>query len=51
MSHKNNKNSKDNKKVGEKTKKEIEDMKMEISNDIGFSSQTKKLGKNKIKED
>lgn len=50
MSHKNNKNSKDNKKAGEKTKKEIEDMKMEISNDIGFSNQSKKLGKNKPKE-
>ncbi|AKA70626.1 small, acid-soluble spore protein, alpha/beta type [Clostridium scatologenes] len=50
MSHKNNKNSKDNKKVGKKTKKEIEDMKVEISNDIGFSSQTKKLGNNKAKE-
>jgi hypothetical protein len=50
MSHKNNKNSKDNKKAGEKTKKEIQSMKMEISNDIGLSSESKKLGKNKPKE-
>ncbi|NMM64180.1 small, acid-soluble spore protein, alpha/beta type [Clostridium sp. P21] len=50
MSHKNNKNSKDNKKAGNKTKEELHKMKMEISNDIGFSSQTKKLGKNKPKD-
>lgn len=47
MSHKDNKNSKDNKKVGKKTKKELQTMKMETANDIGFSSQTKKLGKDK----
>lgn len=45
MSHKNNKNSKDNKKVGQKTKKELEKMKMETSNEIGTSNESKKLGK------
>ncbi len=50
MSHKNDKNSKDNKKAGEKTKEEIQTMKMEISSDIGFSKEAKKLGKNKPKE-
>lgn len=45
MSHKNNKNSKDNKKAGQKTKKELEKMKMETSNEIGVSNESKKLGK------
>lgn len=48
MSHKDNKNSKNNKKAGRKTKKELENMKMETANDVGVSSQTKKLGKDKI---
>ncbi|GFZ30655.1 small, acid-soluble spore protein, alpha/beta type [Clostridium zeae] len=47
MSHKNNKNSKDNKKSNPKTKKELEHMKMETANEIGYSKESKKLGKNK----
>ncbi|WP_298844558.1 small, acid-soluble spore protein, alpha/beta type [Clostridium sp.] len=49
MSHKDNKNSKDNKKAGQKTKKELDKMKMETANEIGFSSESKKLGKDKKK--
>lgn len=49
MSHKNNKNSKENKKVGEKTKQELAKMKMETSNEIGFSNESKKMGKDKKK--
>jgi len=45
MSHKNNKNSKDNKKVGQKTKRELDKMKMETANEIGVSKESKKLGK------
>lgn len=44
MSHKNNKNSKTNKKAGQKTKSELNDMKMEASKEIGVSNETKKLG-------
>ncbi len=47
MSHKNNKNSKDNKKSRQKTKKEVEKMKNETANEIGYSSESRKLGKNK----
>lgn len=47
MSHKDNKNSKANKKVNPKTKKELENMKMETSNEIGYSSEGRKLGKDK----
>jgi len=47
MSHKDNKNSKDNKKAGQKTKKELDKMKMETANEIGFSNESKKLGKDK----
>ncbi len=50
MSHKDNKNSKDNKKAGEKTKKELQSMKVETANEIGFSSQTRKLGKDEPKK-
>ncbi|MGH4119073.1 small, acid-soluble spore protein, alpha/beta type [Clostridium sp.] len=45
MSHKDNKNSKDNKKAGQKTKKELSNMKMETANEIGVSKESKKLGK------
>lgn len=45
MAHKNNKNSKDNKKAGEKTKKELKKMKMEASDEIGYSEESRKLGK------
>lgn len=44
MSHKNNKNSKTNKKAGPKTKTELKKMKLEASNEIGVSNETKKLG-------
>ncbi|WP_315121366.1 small, acid-soluble spore protein, alpha/beta type [uncultured Clostridium sp.] len=47
MAHKNNKNSKDNKKAGQKTKKELAKMRVETSNEIGTSNESKKLGKNK----
>ena len=47
MSHKDNKNSKDNKKAGQKTKTELDKMKMETANEIGFSNDSKKLGKDK----
>lgn len=46
MSHKNNKNSKDNKKAGQKTKKEVREMQMETANEIGYSKESRKLGKN-----
>lgn len=44
MSHKNNKNSKENKKAGEKTKPELEKMHMEASSEIGLNNEAKKLG-------
>ncbi|MCB2307859.1 small, acid-soluble spore protein, alpha/beta type [Clostridium estertheticum] len=45
MSHKDNKNSKDNKKASQKTKKELDKMRMETANEIGVSKESKKLGK------
>lgn len=45
MAHKNNKNSKSGKKATKKTKKELADMKIETSNEIGFSKESRKLGK------
>lgn len=47
MAHKNNKNSKDNKKSGQKTKAELKEMQMETANEIGYSKESRKLGKNK----
>ncbi|WP_160671224.1 small, acid-soluble spore protein, alpha/beta type [Clostridium sp. C8-1-8] len=47
MSHKNNKNSKNNKKSNPKTKKELENMKIETANEIGYSKESRKLGKDK----
>jgi hypothetical protein len=44
MSHKNNKNSKNNKKAGQKTRTELEVMKIHTANDKGFSRESKKLG-------
>ncbi|QLY79146.1 small, acid-soluble spore protein, alpha/beta type [Clostridium intestinale] len=46
MAHKNNKNSKENKKAGQKTQKELNEMKMETANEIGYSKESRKLGKN-----
>ncbi|CAM2756788.1 small, acid-soluble spore protein, alpha/beta type [Hathewaya histolytica] len=45
MSHKNNKNSKQNKKVSQKTRTELEKMKVETANEIGVNNESKKLGK------
>ena len=47
MAHKNNKNSKDNKKAGKKTKAELKTMEFETANEIGYSKESRKLGKNK----
>lgn len=47
MAHKNNKNSKDNKKAGKKTKAELKKMKIETANEIGYSKESRKLGKDK----
>ena len=49
MSHKYNKNSKDNKKTSQKTKKEVEKMKNETANEIGYSKESRKLGKDKTR--
>lgn len=48
MSHKNNKNSKDNKKSGQKTNKELAEMKLNISNSVGTNNESKKLGKSSL---
>lgn len=45
MSHKNNKNSKDNKKSSQKTQSELKKMQMETANEIGVNNESKKLGK------
>lgn len=37
MAHKNNKNSKNNKKSGQKTRAELRKMKTETANEVGFS--------------
>ena len=50
MSHKNNKNSKDNKKSGQKTKKEVKKMQMETADEVGYSKESKKLGKDKSRK-
>ncbi len=44
MSHKNNKNSKENKKAGQKSKSELKKMRIHTANDVGFSNESKKLG-------
>ena len=38
-------NSKDNKKAGEKTKSELHKMKIETANEVGYSNESRKLGK------
>lgn len=50
MAHKNNKNSKANKKSGQKTKKEVEKMKHETANEVGYSKESRKLGKNDTRD-
>ena len=47
MAHKNNKNSKNNKKSGQKTKAELKKMKVETADEVGYSKESRKLGKNK----
>ena len=47
MSHKNNKNSKKNNKAGQKTKAELRKMKVETADEVGYSKESRKLGKNK----
>ncbi|MDF2879757.1 MAG: hypothetical protein K0R54_314 [Clostridiaceae bacterium] len=49
LAHKDNKNSKNNKKSKQKTKTEIDKMKVETSNEIGYSKESRKLGKDKPK--
>lgn len=49
LSHKNNKNSKANKKSGQKTKAEVEKMKVETADEVGYSQESRKLGKNKAR--
>ena len=51
MSHKNNKNSKDNKKSGQKTKAELQKMRVETANEVGYSKESRKLGKNQQRPD
>lgn len=51
MAHKNNKNSKANKKAGQKTKEELKKMKVETGNEVGFSKESRKLGKNERRDD
>lgn len=50
MSHKNNKNSKNNKKAGQKTRTELKKMKMETANEVGLSKESRKLGKDKPRD-
>lgn len=51
MSHKNNKNSKNNKKSGQKTKAELQKMRVETANEVGYSKESRKLGKNQQRPD
>lgn len=51
MAHTDNKNSKDNKKSSDKTKKEMDRMKVETSDEIGYSKESQKLGKDKDRQD
>ncbi|MFD3155406.1 small, acid-soluble spore protein, alpha/beta type [Haloimpatiens sp. FM7330] len=47
MAHKNNKNNKNNQKVSPKTKSELKEMEVEMSEEIGSNNESRKLGKNK----
>ncbi|WP_294391156.1 small, acid-soluble spore protein, alpha/beta type [uncultured Clostridium sp.] len=51
MSHKNNKNSKNNKKSNKKTKAELHKMKVETANEVGYSKESRKLGKDQPRSD
>ena len=39
--------TKDNKKAGQKTKAELQKMRVETANEVGYSKESRKLGKNK----
>lgn len=47
MAHKGNKNSKNNKKAGKKTKSALEKMTQELSNEIGLTYDRSKRKRNK----
>ncbi len=51
MSHKNNKNSKKNKKSGQKTKSELRKMQVETADEVGYSKESRKLGKDKPRKE
>lgn len=51
MAHKNNKNSKKNKKSSQKTKTELKKMQVETADEIGYSKESRKLGKNKPRKE
>lgn len=51
MAHKNNKNSKQNKKSGQKTKAEVRKMQVETADEVGYSKESRKLGKNKPRKE
>ena len=51
MAHKNNKNSKNNKKSGQKTKTKKKKKKTETANEVGFSKESRKLGKDKPRDE
>lgn len=51
MAHKNNKNSKQNKKAGQKTKAEVRKMQVETADEVGYSKESRKLGKNKPRKE
>ena len=51
MSHKNNKNSKKNKKSGQKTKAELRKTKVETADEVGYSKESRKLGKDKPRKE
>lgn len=50
LAHKNNKNSKSNKKASKKAKDELNKMKFETANDVGYSNASKKLGNSEPRE-
>ena len=44
-------NSKNNKKSGQKTRAELRKMKTETANEVGFSKESRKLGKDKPRDE
>jgi len=49
MAHIDKKNNQESKKLGQKTKKELDKMNVEAANEIGFFKLSKKYGKDKNK--